>query len=84
MTPLQHAMSDVSGMNACAMSGPNGYDTLEEYKAIVVTNVLVSEEGGDWGSLLADHHGGLLPLALIDSQAFYNRYSAYMHCLRRN
>jgi hypothetical protein len=72
------AISDVSGTNSFAKTGPNGYDNLEEFTAVEVTNVLISEDGGGWGRLLGDHHGGLLPLALIDSQAFYKRYSTYI------
>jgi hypothetical protein len=75
---LVHAMSDVSGMRADRMGAPAGYDNLEEFTAIVVANVYISENGEGYGSLVGGHGGQTLPVLLTGSQAFYNRYSSYM------
>lgn len=76
---LVHALSDVSGTNAGSMGAPTGYDNLEEFTSIVVTNVYISETGGGYGSLVGGHGGQRLPVLLTGSQAFYNRYSTYMN-----
>lgn len=76
---LVHAMSDVAGVNAKTMTGPDGYDNLEEFTAIVISNVYAAETSGGTPPNLAGGHGGqVLPLLLHSSLAFYNRYKKYM------
>lgn len=76
---LVHAMSCVSGVDAGTMAGPEHYDNLEEFTAVVISNVYAAETGGVTPPNLAGGHGNqVLPLLLRDSRAFYNRYRRYI------
>ncbi len=54
---LCHSYRQNVGRALCDASGMTGYDTLEEFFAIVVTNVYLSESGGASASLRLNHHG---------------------------
>jgi hypothetical protein len=69
---LTHALSCLNGKSALMDGAPRAFDNLEEFTAIVVTNVYLSETGSQ--QLVGGHHGEVLPAALNDGQAFYNEY----------
>jgi hypothetical protein len=81
---LVHGLSDVSGVSAEMMGAPAGYDNLEEFTAIVVTNVYVSEIGGPISDLVGGHDGRRMPPKLNSGQAFYNEYPEYMQTAYAN
>jgi hypothetical protein len=76
---LVHAMSDVSGVDARTKSAPAGYNNLEEFTAVVITNVYAAETSGGTPPLLSGRHDGrALPLLLRGSRPFYERYRTQM------
>ena len=69
---LTHAYASLSGKLATQESAPIVFGNLDEFAAIVVTNVYISETGGR--QLVGGHSGEILPAALMPSQAFYDAY----------
>jgi hypothetical protein len=73
---LVHALSSLQGRLAESMTGPAGYTNLEEFTAIVVSNVYASETK----RTLRMDHGGFTPLKsdLAKNDAFYAKYKDYL------
>jgi len=82
---LVHGLSQVSGRNAATAGGPAGYQNLEEFTAVVVSNVYRSEKQGNSAFLRMNYSStAMLPMNLRGSTAFYQKYKAWMDQLFRN
>jgi len=82
---LVHGLSQVSGHNAATAGGPAGYQNLEEFTAVVVSNVYRSEKQGNSAFLRLNYAStGMLPMPLRSSSAFYQKYKSWMDQLFRN
>jgi len=69
---LVHALRMAWGTNLC-LGMDDGFDTIEEFYAILITNIYRSECG--YKTLRADHNGKeKLPDALANDAAYYKRY----------
>jgi len=82
---LVHGLSQVSGHNAATAGGPAGYQNLEEFTAVIISNVYRSEKQGDGAFLRMNYSStAMLPMNLRDSGAFYQKYKTYMDQLFQN
>jgi|HubBroStandDraft_6_1064221.scaffolds.fasta_scaffold729260_1 hypothetical protein len=77
-----HSLASLSGKYAVGESARAIFDNLEEFAAIVITNVFISETAGQ--QLMGGHHGEMLPAALMPSQAFYDPYKEPLQRVCRN
>jgi hypothetical protein len=69
---LMHGLASLSGRMADYEPAPRPFDNLEEFSAIVIGNIYISESGGT--DLVGGHHDEILPRELMSGQAFYNAY----------
>jgi hypothetical protein len=78
---LIHGLNSIKGNLRLTGGAPDFFDGLEEFTAILITNLYSSQTGR---ALRADHRGHtLLPQALCNPQAFFNRYrDAVRDCYR--
>jgi hypothetical protein len=76
---MVHALRIEKGLNLCLGIGEN-YDSIEEFHAILITNIYRSENGK---KTLRAHHNGktLLPEPLTDDGRFYQHWKAYVDLL---
>jgi len=66
-----HGLHDMCGRSQANLTLGGDFDTLDEFWAITLTNIYVSER--HYPGLRADHHGRTqLEPRLCDSEAFYN------------
>jgi hypothetical protein len=70
---LLHALRQIQGLWLPTRMG-NHFDNQEEFLAIMVANLYLSENGNTT-RCIADHQRGFHPLLLTDSAAFANTYS---------
>jgi hypothetical protein len=72
---LVHGMSGLRGRLASTLPGPQGYryDNLEEFTAVLITNIYISEKGLQ-GALSADHEAGILKAPLTDDKVFFQTF----------
>jgi hypothetical protein len=72
---LIHGLNSLKGNLRMTGGAPDGFDGLEEFSAILMTNLYTSQTGG---VLRQDHRGHTalpkLPVNLCDPQIFYNKY----------
>jgi len=69
---LIHGLNSLKGNLRLTGGAPDGFDGLEEFTAIVITNLYTSQIGG---KLRFDHNGhSPMPAKLSDPQVFYNKY----------
>jgi len=81
---LVHGLNSLKGNLRMTGGAPDGFDELEEFTAITITNLYTSQVGG---TLRQDHNGHSplpsKPLNLCDPQVFYNKYrDAMQDCYR--
>lgn len=76
---LVHGVNSLKGNLRLTGGAPDGFDGLEEFTAITITNLYTSQRGG---VLRQDHRGHTAlpstPINLCDPQIFYNRYRGAM------
>ncbi len=72
---MLHGYRQMTGKSLCSASGMGNYDTFEEYFAIVITNMYLSEITGQSNTpLRANHHGfTILPYPDLFPDAKENR-----------
>jgi hypothetical protein len=78
---LIHGLNSIKGNLRLTGGAPDGFDGLEEFTAILITNLYSSQMGR---VLRYDHNGHApLPQQLCNPQAFFNKYqSAVRDCYR--
>jgi hypothetical protein len=79
---LTHSLASISGKFAAYEQAPAQFDNLEEFAAIVFTNVYISETGGT--KLVGGHHGEILPPELTPGKAFYDAYKEPLQRVCKN
>jgi hypothetical protein len=73
---LVHAMNSAKGVLRLSGGAPGLFDNLEEFCAILMTNIYSAQTHRN---LRRDHDGHqLLPQALCNDQAFYTKYADYV------
>jgi len=72
---LVHGLNSLKGNLRMTGGAPDGFDGMEEFTAILITNLYTSQIGG---TLRHDHRGHTplpkAPLNLCDPQVFYNKF----------
>jgi len=81
---LVHGLNSLKGNLRMTGGAPDGFDGLEEFTAITITNLYTSQIGG---TLRQDHRGHTAlptaPLNLCNPQVFYTKYrDAMQDCYR--
>jgi hypothetical protein len=79
---LVHGLSSLVGRLADSMAGPAGYSNLEEFTAIVISNVYASETNRP----LRNDHGGFEPLKseLAQNAPYYAKFQQYLLAACKN
>jgi hypothetical protein len=79
---LMHCLASLSGKFAFYHAAPRAFDNLEEFTAIVITNIYLSETGAQ--RLVGGHHGEILPAELVPGKAFYDAYKEPLQQVCKN